>query len=166
MIRLMVSSVIAVGVAAWSAGCWAARPAGPPRPARRPLGRVPGLGERALQLLLVVAQRLLGLLHRDVAAADQRLGVELADRPLGVDQVVHQRLGERRVVRLVVPAPPVADHVDDDVLAERLAVLEGQLADPDDRLGVVAVDVEDRRLDHPGDVGGVHARPRVLAARW
>jgi hypothetical protein len=74
-------------------------------------GRLPGLGEGALELELVVAERLLGFLHRDVAAPDQRLGVQLAGRPLRVDQVVHQRLGERRVVRLVVPAPPVADHV-------------------------------------------------------
>ena len=38
-----------------------------------------GLGEHALQLLLVVAQGLLGLLDGDVAATDERLGVELAD---------------------------------------------------------------------------------------
>ena len=54
-------------------------------------------------------------------------------------------------------AAAVAEHVDDDVLAERLAELERELGDPYDGLGVVAVDVEDRRLDHPGDVGGVHA---------
>ena len=79
-----------------------------------------GLREDLLQLRLVVAQRLLGLLDRDVAATDQRLGVELAHRALVVDQVVHQRLGQRRVVGLVVTAAAVADHVDDDVLVERL----------------------------------------------
>src|SRR3712207_9168389 len=42
------------------------------------------------------------------------------DRALAVDDVVHQRLGHRRVVALVVPAPAVADQVDDDVLLERL----------------------------------------------
>ena len=36
-----------------------------------------------------------------------------------------------------------------------LAELVGELGHPDAGLGVVAVDVEDRRLDHPGDVGGV-----------
>ena len=66
---------------------------------------------------------------------------------------------KRGVVGLVVAAAPVADQVDDDVLAERLAVFERQPPDPDHGLGVVAVDVEDRRLDHPGHVGGVHAGP-------
>src|SRR6202012_4909067 len=65
--------------------------------------------------------------------------------------------GERGVVGLVVPAAPVADHVDDDVLVEGLPVFEGQLPDPDHGLGVVPVHVEDRGLDHPGHVGGVLA---------
>ena len=122
--------------------------------------RLAGLGEHPLELALVVAQRLLGLLDRDVAAADQRLGVDLAHRALVLDQRVHQRLGHRRVVALVVAAPAVADQVDDDVLAERLAVLERQLGDPDAGLGVVAVHVEDRRLDHPRHVGAVERRAR------
>ena len=81
--------------------------------------------EDLLQLRLVVAQRLLGLLDRDVAAADQLLGVDLADRALAVDEVWYiSGLRHRRVVALVVAAPAVADQVDDDVLVERLAVLE------------------------------------------
>src|SRR5690606_31366673 len=63
---------------------------------------------------------------------------------------------------LVVPATPVADQVDDDVLVERLPVGEGQLGHPDHGLGVVPVDVEDRRLDHAGHVGGVDAGAAVL----
>src|SRR5262245_43248662 len=133
-------------------------------------GELPGLGlaglhEDLLELLLVVAQCLLRLVERDVAAADQRLGVELANRALGVDEVVHHRLGHRRVVALVVAASPVADHVDDDVLVERLAELECQPGHPYARLRVVAVDVEDGRLDHPGDVGGVHRRAAGLRRR-
>ena len=52
-----------------------------------------GLQEDRLQALLVVNQRLVGLLEGDVAATDQGLGVELAHRALGLDQAVHQRLG-------------------------------------------------------------------------
>ena len=77
----------------------------------------------SLELALVVAQRRLGLFDRDVAAPDQRLGVELADAALGVDQVVHDRLGEARLVDLAVAASAVAEHVDDDVLLERLPEL-------------------------------------------
>jgi hypothetical protein len=86
-------------------------------------------------------------------------------RALAVDDVVHQRLGHRRVVALVVPAPAVADQVDDDVLLERLAVVDRQPGHPDDGLGVVAVHVEDRRVDHPGHVGRVEARPGSRRAR-
>ncbi len=123
--------------------------------------QVADLVEHPLQLALVVAQRVLGLLHRDVAAADQRFGVGLADTALGVDDVVHVRLGHRRVVALVVPAPAVAQHVDDDVLLELLPEVHGQPGHPDARLGIVAVDVEDRRADHFRDVGAVLRGPGV-----
>ena len=119
------------------------------------------LVEYLLQLALVVAQGVLGLFHRDVAAADQGFGVGLADAALGVDDVVHVRLRHRRVVTLVVPAAAVAQHVDDDVLLELLPEVHGQPRHPDARLGVVAVDVEDRRADHFRDVGAVLRRPGV-----
>ncbi len=130
-----------------------------PRPVSWALAGVTGLGERLLQLYRVALHGLLGLGQRDVTTADQRLGVELTDRPLRGDRVVHQRLGERRLVHLVVPAPPVAHHVDDDVLVEGLPVLEGQPRDSHTRLGVVPVHMEDGGLHHPGDVGRVYRRP-------
>ncbi len=131
---------------------------------RRRAGGLPGALEDLLQLLLVVLQRLLGLLDGDVAAADEVLGVDLAHRALLVDRVVHQRLRERRLVDLAVAAAAVADHVDDDVLLERLPVVEGELRDADARLGVVAVHVEDRRLHHARDVGRVDRRARGVRA--
>ena len=134
------------------------------------LGRVllqlPPLVEHPLQLALVVAQRVLGLFHRDVAAADQRLGVGLADAALDVDDVVHRRLRHRRVVALVVPAPAVAQHVDDDVLLELLPEVHGQPGHPHARLRVVAVDVEDRRADHLRDVGAVLRWTGSRPAMW
>jgi hypothetical protein len=71
---------------------------------RRGGGRLLGALEDLLQLLLVVLQRRLGLLDGDVPASDEVLGVDLADRALLVDGVVHQRLGERRLVDLAVAA--------------------------------------------------------------
>ena len=54
----------------------------------------------------------------------EQLGVELAHRAVLVDELVHARLRERGLVGFVVAVPPVADHVDDDVLLERVAELE------------------------------------------
>src|SRR5207253_2505746 len=74
------------------------------------------------------------------------------------------RLGETRLVALVVAEAAVAPHVDDDVAVEALAELDRELAGPGDGLGVVAVDVEDRCLDALGDVRRIGRRPRELRA--
>ena len=119
------------------------------------------LGEGPLEAVLEVAVRLLVLLLGDVATSDERLGVELADRALRLDEVVHERLRHRGVVALVVAAAAVADEVDDDVALELLAVAERELGDPHDGLGVVAVHVEDRGLDGLRDIRRVDRRARV-----
>ena len=125
---------------------------------------VVGVVEGLLEALAELLQRPLGVLERQVAPVDQGLGVELAHRAAVLDPLVHQRLGERRLVGLVVAVAPVAPHVDDDVLLERLAELEGQPGHADARLGVVAVHVEDGRLDHLGHVGGVGGGAAVVGA--
>ena len=71
------------------------------------------------------------------------------------DLPVHDRLREGRLVALVVPEAAIAEHVDDHRLVELLPELGGDLGGEDHRLGVVAVAVQDRRLDHLGDVGWV-----------
>ena len=105
----------------------------------------------------------LGLFARELAGEDELLGVELADADPILDLFVHERLGERRLVALVVAVAAVAEHVDHHVLAEGLPEIERQLGDVDDGLGILAVDVEDRHLDHLGDVGAVAGR---TALRW
>ena len=57
-------------------------------------------------------------------------------------------LGERGLVALVVAVAPVAEHVDHDRLLEFLPEFSDLHRPP----RIVAVDVEDRRLDHLGDV--------------
>jgi hypothetical protein len=79
-------------------------------------------------------------------------GVDLADRRVLADLGVHERLGEARLVALIVAEAAVAPHVDDDVALEALAVVDRQLAGEGHRFGIVAVDVEDRRLDALGHV--------------
>ena len=80
------------------------------------------------------------------------------------DRRIHQRLGEARLVALVVAEAAVAPHVDDDVAAEGLAELGRQLAAEGHRFRIVAVDVEDRRLDRLGDVRRIGRRARELRA--
>ena len=77
------------------------------------------------------------------------------------DRLVHQRLRERRLVAFVVAEAPVAEHVDDDRLLEFLPELGRDLGGVDHRLRIVAVHVEDRRLDHLGDVGRIGRRARI-----
>ena len=77
------------------------------------------------------------------------------------DEPVHDRLGERRLVALVVAEAPVAEHVDDDGLVELLPVFGRDLGAEHHRLGIVAVDVEDRRLDELGDVGRIGRGARI-----
>ena len=130
---------------------------------RRGLGGV-RLGERALEPVLEVGVGALVLFLGDVAAADERIGVQGADGSLCLNEVVHQGLGHRGVVSLVVPAAAVADEVDHDIAVELLAIVERELGDPHDGLGVVPVDVHDGRLDGLGDVGRVDRRA-ALAGR-
>ena len=77
------------------------------------------------------------------------------------DRLVHQRLGERGLVALVVSEAPVAEHVDDDRVLEFLPELGRDLGGEHHRLRIVAVGVEDRRLDHLGDVGRIGRRARI-----
>ena len=97
----------------------------------------------------------LDLLRRDQPFLDQLLAVDLQRRRVLADRLVHQRLGEGRLVALVVAEAPVAEHVDDHRLVELLAELGGDLGGVDHRFRIVAIGVQDRRLDHLGDVGRV-----------
>src|SRR3546814_8237770 len=76
-------------------------------------------------------------LLRAGALAHQPFGVELAHRRVLADRLVHQRLGECRLVAFVVAEAAVAEHVDHDVLVERLTELRGDARDMGHRLRVV-----------------------------
>ena len=125
------------------------------------------LVERGLQPLLEVVEGACSASSRESSPRFTSDSVKsLRTERRCVDLGVHERLRVARVVALVVTVAAVADHVDDDVLVEPLAVRERQPGDAHARLGVVAVHVEDRRLDHLGDVGGVEARAAPTRAWW
>src|SRR5436190_7525550 len=120
---------------------------------------------RVVEQLAELARPPLRLLGGDRPRLDQLLAVEREGRPLGGDLLVHHRLREGRIVELVVPVPAVADEVDEDVLLEALAKADGQAGRLHRGLGVVAVHVEDGRLDDLGDVARVGGEAVRLGRR-
>src|SRR5579883_108817 len=117
--------------------------------------------ELRLQTMAPVGAHLVDLAFRDEAFLDQLLGVELQRRRMRADDPVHQRLSEARLVALVMAEATVAEHVDDDRLVEPLPKLDRDLGAVDDSLRIVAIDMEDRRLDQFRDVGRVRRRARI-----
>ena len=77
------------------------------------------------------------------------------------DRLVHQRLGEGRLVALVVAMAAIAEHVDDHRLLEFLPELGRDLGREHHRFRIVAVHMENRRLDHLGDIGRIRRRARI-----
>ena len=71
------------------------------------------------------------------------------------DRLIHHRLREGGIVELVVTVLAVADEVDEDVLLELLPEADGEAGGLHRGLRVVAVHVEDRRLDDLGHVARV-----------
>ena len=94
------------------------------------------------------------------ALGDQLVGIDLHRRLMRADVAIHDRLREGRLVAFIVAEAAVAEHVDDHRLVELHAEFGGDLGRVDDRLRVVAVDVEDRRLDHLGHVRRIGRRAR------
>ena len=97
----------------------------------------------------------------DDAFVDELLFVDFPEgRAIG-DLAGDDRLGERRLIRLVVALAAVAIHVDDDVAAELLAELEGEERGPVEFHRLLAVHMEDGSLDHLGDVRRIGRRTRI-----
>ena len=68
------------------------------------------------------------------------------------DFLVHQRLGERRLISLVMALLAVAHNVHDNIFLELGTPVRSKLADIVDSFDVIAVDMEDRSLDGFGYV--------------
>ena len=88
--------------------------------------------------------------------------VGVADRLVVLDPLVQQRLREGRLVAFVVAPAAVAVHVDHHVAVELAAEVHRQADHLGHGLRLLAVDVEDRNLQHLGDVGGVGRRAALL----
>ena len=120
------------------------------------------LGVGPLEAGGVLGHQLVGQRRRHLAARHQRRGVLLPDGGVLRHLLVQLRLGEGRLVALVVPVAAVADQVDQEVEREALAVGPGQPRRLDARLGVVGVDMHNRHLEAAGQSAGVAGRERLV----
>ncbi len=91
----------------------------------------------------------------DDTLADQVFRVKMARSGVCFDPGVHQRLCVAGFVTLVVPQPAKSDQVEDDVFVKRVAIIECDLDHAVGGLGVVTVDVKDRRLRDLRSVGRI-----------
>ena len=103
--------------------------------------------EALLQVVEPLVQHGVGPIGRDRAACFERASPNLPDRRLRGDLAVHHRLRERRLVAFVMPVPPVADQVDEEIALELFAIAERQPGRGDAGLRIVGVDVHDRNLE-------------------
>ena len=71
---------------------------------------------------------------------------------------VHDWLGGRRFIRLIVAVAPVANQIDDDVFLESLPVFQGQAGNKENRLRIVRIHMEYWCFDHLRDVAAVIGR--------
>jgi hypothetical protein len=117
-----------------------------------------GLGEALLEHapnpLLVLINVLLG----EGTLLDQLVDIDVDLGLFASDALVHERLGEGRLIGLVVTVLSVAVEVDDDIVLELGAPIGGKLADEVDSLDIIGVDVEDGGIDGLGDIRAVGGR--------
>ncbi len=96
----------------------------------------------------------------DHAFLDQPARIQCHHRLMTADLLVHGWLRERRLVALIVAEAAIAEHVDDHRLVEGHAEFGGHLGCIDNGFRIIAIDVEDRRLDHLGDIRRIGRRTR------
>ncbi len=119
----------------------------------------------AVERLAAGGDHFIAAAGRDHALLCQAVRVELARGRQLRNRLVHQRLGHHRLILLVVPEAPVAHEVHHHVLVERHSVIERDLGHEAHRFGIVAVDVEDRHLQHFRDIGAIERRTCVAQVR-
>src|SRR5690606_16979802 len=78
------------------------------------------------------------------------------------DHFIHQRLGSRRFVGLVVAATAITYQIDYHVLLELITVIHSQLGYEQNCVWIIAIDVEDRAFNHLGHVGAVLSRTGIF----
>ena len=117
--------------------------------------------ELGLETMAPVAHEFVDFAPRQQAFRDQLVAIDFQRRLMRADLAIHQRLRERRLVAFVVAEAAIAPHVDHDGLLEPHPEFGRDLRGEHDRLGIIAVHVEDRRLDHLRHVGWIRRGTRI-----
>ena len=95
------------------------------------------------------------------ALSDQFLCIDIARILVFGDDVIQFRLCETGFVTFVMPILSVRKQIDENIDIESLAKLQCQFCNIHHRFGVVAVDVENRRVGDFCNVGALGARTCV-----
>src|SRR5689334_4602362 len=123
------------------------------------------LVEDFLQLRRDVRVESLDVILAHDALAHETRAPRLTRRRMVLHQLVHPRLREARLIGLVVTVATETDDIDEEILAEALAIRDRETHCLDARLGVVAIHVNDRYLEPLGEVARVECRARVARIR-
>ncbi len=95
----------------------------------------------------------------------QAFEIDLADVFFIADRLIHKRLGEARLVAFVMAKATITVRVDDHILVKSRAKLQSESDRVSDRFRFIAVDMENRHLQHFHHVGCVGRRPRRARRR-
>ena len=76
---------------------------------------------------------------------------------------VHQRLSAGGLIGFVVTTTAVAHQINDHVFAELIAIIHRQQGGKHHRIRIVAIDMENRRLNHLRDIGTIFGGTRIIA---
>jgi hypothetical protein len=109
--------------------------------------RAARLGELSLELTPPLDGDPIGVILGEPVEGEEVLEVRLAHGRSALDHLIHERLGEGRLVALVVAPAAVAIHVDDHVALEGPPEFQREPHDPRHRVRVLAIDVEDGDLE-------------------
>ena len=96
------------------------------------------------------------------ALLNELLPVHVSDRLLVLDDVIHQRLSERWLIKLVVAHLAVTDQVNDHVSVELLSILSSDFKNTCYVLQRISVNVEDWSLNRLGQVRAVVTRTALI----
>ena len=106
----------------------------------------------------------LGPICVNYALFNEARGVDRANRRMCFDIGVHQRLGEAWLITFIMAKAAVAPHVDHDIAVECLTIFDGELTRESHSFRIIAVDMENWRLNTLRHIGRVGRAPRELRA--